>query len=169
MAFAGRQRRECKRRVSIQTACSVMLGLAIGVAGLLAVVFYHHVNRVERVASVSFTAADERVESHVDKCLMGQHHVYIEGWMLRRDQQENTPIDVYVKGDSGAWLVLGSRVMQRPDVERRFGLAYRGSSAVGFSAAARTREVSFPVRLLLVKRRSGDVSYGVQHVCRQNG
>lgn len=146
-----------------------MLVLSIGVAGLLAVVFYHHVNRVESVTPVPFSAKNERVESHVDKCLMGKHHVYVEGWMLRRDQQENTPIDVYVKNDSGAWRALGTRVMQRADIERRFGLAYRGSDAVGFTAALKTSEVSFPMRLLLVKRRPGDVSDGVQHVCRQDG
>lgn len=153
------------REKAHEGVCNGLLVAVLLTTTLVVGVLYALLNDTSVVDVASFQQGDERLESGVDACEVTADQAYIKGWMLLRDQTENSLIHAYVENRDGHWVALNTRLMENKAAYRQFELDYP-KSKVGFSAAGRADNLTDDARFLLVKRVSDDEAYGIYHVCR---
>ncbi len=142
-----------------------LLVAALLSAVLVAMVFYHALNRTSVAEVGPLTENDERLESYVDDCELKDGTAYIDGWMLLRGQTRNTLMQAYVENREGEWVALNTRLVEKRSAYHHYGLDY-SRSRVGFSAAGRVKNVAPDARFLVVKTMLDENNYGIYHVCQ---
>lgn len=151
-------------RFSREAVCSALL-VAVMLAALLVVgVLYVYLNRTAVTEVAPFQQGGTRLEHYIDACEVADGKAYITGWMLLRDQTENSLVEVYVETRDGRWVALNTRLKEKKAAYHKFGLSY-AKGKVGFSAAGWTSSVAEGARFLVVKRVSDDEAYGIYHDC----
>lgn len=151
-------------RLSRGGVCNALL-LAVMLAALLVVgALYWYLNRTAVAEVAPFQQGGARLEHYIDACEVTDGKAYIAGWMLLRDQDQNSLIEAYVENHGGQWVALNTRLKEKKAAYHKFGLSY-AKGKVGFSAAGRVSNVAKGARFLVVKRVSDNEAYGMYHAC----
>lgn len=146
---------------------NVALVTVSAIAVILPAIFYYSTNRGEVVDPDSFNFDTSELLAHVDLCQVTDDHILIQGWAFLIGENLNSPTQVYIENDRGAWLSVNSRVIPRPDVNENFDIHYH-NSALGFTASTGilSEEVTQPTRVVLTKQSTSGHLHGAEYACQ---
>lgn len=146
---------------------NIALVAVSAIAVTLPAIFYYSTNRGEVVDPNSFNFENSELLAHIDLCQVTGDHILIKGWAFVIGESLNSPTQVYIETDRGAWLSVNSRVIPRPDVNEHFDIHYR-NSALGFTASTGIlpEEVTPPTRVVLTKQSTSGHIHGADYACQ---